>query len=139
MTWKKLALALSVTALVGGAACSSDSTSTPSDAASFCDQLDATKQAFDGLKNVDIVTSGTSGLQSALTEVESSLKALGDAGTAEFSAQIAVIQTAASSLKTSIGSIDSSNLAGAAAEIGPELTALGTAVQGLVDGAGQCT
>jgi hypothetical protein len=126
--------------ITGGVACSSSSESSPAGSGSndMCADVAATQQAFEDLKNVDIVSSGTDGLRSALDSVKTSLQALESSASATLSAQVAAVKTAVSSLESSISSLDSSDLGSAQAEIQPEVTALESAIGDLGDNAGSC-
>jgi TolA-binding protein len=94
--------ATSTTSAAATTASSSASASASATGTELCAARDDLKQSIDDLKNYDIVKNGTSGLQSALTEVQTDLDAVKSSAGADIRPQVTSLQDALNDLTTAV-------------------------------------
>ena len=101
--------AATTTSAAATTASSSASASASATGTELCAARDDLKQSIDDLKNYDIVANGTSGLQSALTQVQTSLNAVKSSAGADIRPQVTSLQDALNDLTTAVsdGSVTS--------------------------------
>jgi hypothetical protein len=82
-------------------------TASPTGSEQLCADYDALKSSIEDLKNVDIVKSGTSGLQAAVDKVETSLQSLRASAAGEAKNQIQAVEDSLKELETAISNVSS--------------------------------
>ena len=82
-------------------------TASPTGSEQFCADYDAFKSSIEDLKNVDIVKSGTSGLQAAVDKVTTSLQSLRTSAAGEAKDQIQAVEDSIKDLETAINNVSS--------------------------------
>jgi hypothetical protein len=92
----------------------SSGTTTASGNAALCSARDSLKTSIQDLASVDVVKSGTSGLQTALTKVKDNLQAVKSAASADLQPQVTATQTAVDQLSTALSNASSVGVAGVA-------------------------
>ena len=129
MTHKLIAGFIAACALLG--ACSSSD-----DEASTCEALQGLGTSIQDLGNLDIVSTGTDGLNEALDEVETSWQAVQDDAGDQFSDQIDSFNSALEGVDDAFSSIpESDSLADSATEVSTSIDGLATAWDSLATAA----
>jgi hypothetical protein len=82
-------------------------TASPTGSEQLCADYDAFKSSIEDLKNVDIVKSGTSGLQAAVDKVKTNLQALRTSAAGEAKDQIQAVEDSLEELETAISNVGS--------------------------------
>jgi hypothetical protein len=82
-------------------------TASPTGSEQLCADIDAFKSSIDDLKNVDIVKSGTSGLQTAVDKVKTSLQALRTSAASDAKDEIQAVEDSLKELETAIKNVSS--------------------------------
>jgi ABC-type phosphate/phosphonate transport system substrate-binding protein len=97
--------------------------------AELCAQRDALESSLRELTNINVVASGTSGIQEALTKVRANLQALRATARDQYRDQTQALDDALQELETAVTNVDSGG-------VGPVVTAAGavaTSGQALLD------
>jgi hypothetical protein len=95
---------------------SSDTTTTTAEEA-LCADREQLTTAMQGLTDLDVVASGTDGLQAAVTEVKDSLTALKESASANFQPEVEAVESSIQGLETALGDGSVSGIASAVAEV----------------------
>jgi hypothetical protein len=83
----------------------------------LCADREQLTTAMQGLTELDIVASGTDGLQAAVTEVKDSLSALKESASDSFQPQVEAVESSIQGLETAISDGSVSGIASAAADV----------------------
>jgi hypothetical protein len=94
--------AATTTSAAATTASSSATASASATGTELCAARDDLRQSIDNLKNYNIVESGTSGLQSALTEIQTDLDAVKSSAGADIRPQVTSLQDALNDLTTAV-------------------------------------
>ena len=97
----------SAQATATGTASPTGGTASPTGSEQLCADYDAFKSSIEDLKNVDIVKSGTSGLQAAVDKVKTSLQSLRTSAADEAKDQIQAVEDSLKDLETAISNVSS--------------------------------
>ena len=97
----------SAQATATGTASPTGGTASPTGSEQLCADYDAFKSSIEDLKNVDIVKSGTSGLQAAVDKVKTSLQSLRTSAAGEAKDQIQAVEDSLKDLETAISNVSS--------------------------------
>lgn len=129
-----LAVALAALVVVGlSAGCSSSNKSgsqSPTTAA-VCGDYQALKKSLSDLTSMNVISSGVSGVKSAVSDVGTKLKNLKSSAKKQYAPQINDLNQAVDKLKTTVSNLSSGNLRGSVTTIAQEIAAIGTAGQAL--------
>ncbi len=90
-----------------GTASPTGGTASPTGSEQLCADYDAFKSSIEDLKNVDVVKSGTSGLQAAVDKVKTDLQALRTSAAGEAEDQIKAVEDSLNDLETAISNVSS--------------------------------
>jgi hypothetical protein len=82
-------------------------TASPTGSEQLCADRDAFKSSIEDLKNVDVVKSGTSGLQAAVDKVKTSLQSLRTSAAGEAKDQIQAVEDSLKELESAISNVSS--------------------------------
>ena len=97
----------SAQATATGTASPTGGTASPTGSEQLCADYDAFKSSIEDLKNVDIVKSGTSGLQAAVDKVKTSLQSLRTSAAGQAKDQIQAVEDSLKDLETAISNVSS--------------------------------
>jgi hypothetical protein len=89
-------------------------TTTAAGNAALCSARASLKSSIQDLAKVDVVKSGTSGLQDALTKVKENLQAVKSSANADLQPQVTAVQNAVDQLSTALSNASSVGVAGVA-------------------------
>jgi hypothetical protein len=106
-----------VLAASGLAACGSDKPA-------VCDDVDTLQSSVDNLKDIQVSENGVNELSTQLTQIKQDLKQLGTDAKAEFGDDVSKVETAMTSLQSSVAAAKSERTASS-------LSAVGTAIEGV--------
>lgn len=130
-----VAAALAVLVLAGlivGCSSSNDkSGKEASTTAAVCGDYQALKKSLSNLASVDAVSSGVSGLKSAVSDVGTKLDRLKSSAKQQYATQIDDLSKAVNQLKTTVGNLSSGNIKGSLGTIATQIGAVGTAGKAL--------
>jgi hypothetical protein len=110
---------------------SSDTTAAPTTTTAeeaLCADREQLTTAVQGLTDLDVVASGTDGVQAALTEIEDALTALKESASDSFKPEVEAVESSIQDLETALGDGSVSEIASAAADV---VTTGGTLLQSL--------
>src|ERR1700722_11310030 len=99
---------------------------------SYCSSVSNLEKSVGDLKGVNVVSSGTSGLSSALQKVQSSAKTAVSDAKSDFPAETTDVTNPLSALSNSVKQISGTPSAGAIAQIATQLSASVSAIQNFV-------
>ena len=97
----------SAQATATGTASPTGGTASPTGSEQLCADRDAFKSSIEDLKNVDIVKSGTSGLQAAVDKVKTNLQALRTSAADEAKDQVKAVEDSLKELETAVKNVSS--------------------------------
>jgi hypothetical protein len=97
----------SAQATATGTASPTGGTASPTGSEQLCADYNAFKSSIEDLKNVDIVKSGTSGLQAAVDKVKTSLQSLRTSAAGDAKDQIQAVEDSLKDLETAISNVSS--------------------------------
>ena len=97
----------SAQATATGTASPTGGTASPTGSEQLCADYNAFKSSIEDLKNVDVVKSGTSGLQAAVDKVKTDLQALRSSAAGEAEDQIKAVEDSLNDLETAISNVSS--------------------------------
>ena len=99
----------------------------------YCSSVSNLEKSVTNLKNVNVISSGTSGLSSALQEVESSAKSVVSDAKGDFPTETTDVTNSLNALSTSVKQISGTPSAGAIAQIATQVSASVSAIQNFVN------
>jgi hypothetical protein len=117
------------TCLIGAVLLSACGSSKPS----YCSSVSNLEKSVSDLKSVNVVSSGTSGLSSALQKVESSAKSVVSDAKGDFPTETSDVTNSLNALSTSVKQISGTPSAGAIAQIATQVNASVSAIQNFVN------
>jgi len=94
------------------------------DKPAVCDDVDALQSSVDNLKDVQVSENGVNALTSQLTQIKQDLAQLGTSAEAEFGDDVSKVETAFTSLQSSVAAAKSERTAAS-------VSAVGTAIEGV--------
>jgi outer membrane murein-binding lipoprotein Lpp len=107
---------------------SSDATPTPS----VCDQADTLEQSVEDLANLDVISSGTDGLTSAVDQVKTDAEALRQTVSADIEPEVDALTTVIDDAQNTLSNIDSdAKLSEKIADVEAAFTGIATAAMDL--------
>jgi hypothetical protein len=109
---------------------SPDGTSTAQNA-ELCAQRDALESSLQELRNVDVVASGTSGIEQALTKVRSNLQALRETARGEYRDQTQALDDALQELDAAVKNVNSGGVSAVVTAAGKVVASGGVLLQSL--------
>ena len=99
---------------------------------SYCSSVSNLEKSVGDLKSVNVVSSGTSGLSSALQKVQSSAKTAVSDAKSDFPTETTDVTNSLSALSNSVKQISGTPSAGAIAQIATQVSASVSAIQNFV-------
>jgi hypothetical protein len=121
------------TATGGTASPTGGGTASPTGSEQLCADYTAFKSSIEDLKNVDIVKSGTSGLQAAVDKVKTSLQSLRTSAAGQAEDQIKAVEDSLKDLETAISNVSSGGEAAVVTAAATVVSSGGALVQSLQD------
>jgi len=115
--------AVSSLALLGLSGCSSEP--------DYCDQLDATEEAFNELAETSIISEGTDTLTQRYDAFAAEVNSLTDAAGDEFSEETTAVEESLDQLNSALQSAANLDLGTAAEQLGPSLEAVSESAEAL--------
>jgi uncharacterized protein YukE len=100
---------------------------------SYCSSVSNLEKSVQDLKNVNVVSSGTSGLKSALQKVESSAKSVISSAKSDFPSETSAVSSSVDALTTSVNGLSGPPSTGQIAQIAQQAGAAVNAVKSFVD------
>lgn len=98
------------------AACSSGS--------DYCDQLDATRSAWEDLRDTNVIADGTDAFKERFDAFATEVQKLADAARDEFGGDVDTVEASVQQMRDALASLGDLDVAAAADQIGPALDAL---------------
>lgn len=124
-----IALALGVGLVL--AACGSSGAVPPT----YCENLNSLKGSVKAVGDVNVVESGTSGLQSALTQVKNDAAAVQESAGEEFATQTSQLKSSVDQLTSTAGDLKSSPSTTGLAQLKTDAAAVGASMKDLAESA----
>lgn len=126
-----------VSTTVALAGCSDDdsgssSTTSGSGEQAVCDARDQLESSVQDLTDPSLLTSGKSGIQSALDETEQDLEDLGDAAENAYEPQVDALKSSITELQDAIGDAGNGSFSDSLQDIGNAISDVGAATDALV-------
>ncbi len=121
------------TATGGDTASPTGGTASPTGSEQLCTDYDAFKSSIEDLKSVDVVKSGTSGLQAAVDKVKASLQSLKTSAAGDAKDQIQAVEDSLKDLETAISNVSSGGEAAVVTAAGTVVSSGSALVQSLQD------
>jgi hypothetical protein len=100
---------------------------------SYCSSGSNLEKSVGDLKSVNVISSGTAGLSSALQKVQSSAKSVVNDAKSDFPNETGDVTNSLSALSNSVKQISGTPSAGAIAQIAQQVTASVNAIKGFAD------
>ena len=100
---------------------------------SYCSSVSSLETSVQGLKSINVVSSGTSGLKSALNTVESSAKSVVSSAKSDFPTQTTAVTNSVDALTTSVKQLSGTPSAGQIAQIATQAGAVVSSVTSFVN------
>jgi hypothetical protein len=123
----------SAQATATGTASPTGGTASPTGSEQLCADYNAFKSSIEDLKNVDIVKSGTSGLQAAVDKVKTSLQSLRTSAAGDAKDQIQAVEDSLKDLETAISNVSSGGEAAVVTAAATVVSSGSALVQSLLD------
>jgi hypothetical protein len=99
---------------------------------SYCSSVSNLEKSVEGLKSVNVISSGTSGLKSALEKVENSAKSVVSSAKSDFPTETGAVSDSINALTTSVKQLSGTPSSGQIAQIATQAGATVDAVTNLV-------
>ena len=100
---------------------------------SYCSSVSALEKSVESLKGVNVISSGTSGLKSALQKVENSAKSVVNSAKSDFPSETSAVSNSINALTTSVKQLSGTPSSGQIAQIATQAGATVNAVTNFVN------
>jgi hypothetical protein len=106
-------------------------TTYPAGKEQVCQARDQLKSSLAALTNPSVLTGGKSGIQSAVTTVQTNLTAVSDAAKQDYKPQVDAMQAALTQLQTTVGNLNDNNLSQNLQSVGSAIAKVGSSANDL--------